>query len=118
MHPEPDPKEAHIEIVKGNVIAYPGLRSGSGQGSGEAAAAEVSHLGWGQWYTLRELEESTNGFCDENVVGEGGYGIVYHGVLKDDTKIAVKNLLNNRSDSSSNYFHYFIVDCIVDALIG
>lgn len=97
---EPDPNEdqrIHIEIGKGHRIVYPetpGSRSGPGHGSGEAA--EVSHLGWGHWYMLRELEESTNEFSDENVIGEGGYGIVYRGVLKDNTKIAVKNLLNNR----------------------
>ncbi|KAL1534192.1 putative serine/threonine-protein kinase [Salvia divinorum] len=100
-HPEPDPKEAHIEIVKGNTIAY------TGQGSGETAAVvappEISYLGWGHWYTLRELEESTNGFSDDNVVGEGGYGIVYHGVLKDDTKIAVKNLLNNKGQAEREF---------------
>ncbi|XP_057779871.1 probable serine/threonine-protein kinase At1g01540 [Salvia miltiorrhiza] len=106
--PKPDPKEEqriHIEIGKGHRIAYPGSRSGSGQGSGEATAVgpEVSHLGWGHWYTLRELEESTNEFADENVVGEGGYGIVYHGVLKDQTKIAVKNLLNNRGQAEREF---------------
>ena len=37
-----------------------------------------------------------NGFADENVIGEGGYGIVYRGVLEDNTNVAVKNLLNNR----------------------
>jgi hypothetical protein len=57
---------------------------------------DVSHLGWGHWYTLRELEVATNSFAHENVIGEGGYGIVYHGVLEDNTEIAVKNLLNNR----------------------
>jgi len=57
---------------------------------------EVSHLGWGRWYTLRELEAATNGLCEDNVIGEGGYGIVYSGVLVDGTKIAVKNLLNNK----------------------
>ena len=57
---------------------------------------EVSHLGWGRWYTLRELELATNCLADENVIGEGGYGIVYHGVLQDNTQVAVKNLLNNR----------------------
>ena len=31
-----------------------------------------------------------------NVIGEGGYGIVYHGVLENGTHVAVKNLLNNR----------------------
>ncbi|KAL9994761.1 putative protein kinase-like domain superfamily [Helianthus debilis subsp. tardiflorus] len=35
---------------------------------------------WGHWYTLRELEEATNGFSDWNVIGEGGYGIVYSDV--------------------------------------
>lgn len=57
---------------------------------------EVSHLGWGHWYTLRELEVATDGFADENVIGQGGYGIVYRGVVADGTQVAVKNLLNNR----------------------
>ena len=67
-----------------------------GLGSGPGLGPEVSHLGWGRWYTLRELEDATGGLSPENVVGEGGYGIVYHGVLNDGTKIAVKNLLNNK----------------------
>lgn len=37
-----------------------------------------------------------NGLCEENVIGEGGYGIVYSGILCDGTKVVVKNLLNNR----------------------
>ncbi|KAK6278263.1 hypothetical protein POUND7_018586 [Theobroma cacao] len=93
----------HIEIGKDRRIAYPEGGAGSEHGSGEVrsgdqrmAVMEVPHLGWGHWYTLRELEESTNGFAAENVIGEGGYGIVYRGVLEDNTKVAVKNLLNNR----------------------
>ncbi|KAH7523645.1 hypothetical protein FEM48_Zijuj06G0033900 [Ziziphus jujuba var. spinosa] len=94
----------HIEIGKDHRILYPEKGGGSSHGSGEArsgdqaliVAPEVSHLGWGHWYTLRELEVSTNGFADENVIGEGGYGIVYRGVLEDNTKVAIKNLLNNR----------------------
>ena len=94
----------HIEIGKDHRISYPEKAGGSSHGSGEVRSGEqalisvpeVSHLGWGHWYTLRELEVSTNGFADENVIGEGGYGIVYRGVLEDNTKVAVKNLLNNR----------------------
>ena len=71
----------------------------SSAGSGTMVGPEVSHLGWGRWYTLRELEVATNGLREENVVGEGGYGIVYSGLLADGTRIAVKNLLNNRSYS-------------------
>ena len=89
-----------IEIGKDHRISYPGLSprtSGEARGGYVAGVVpEVSHLGWGHWYTLRELEDSTNGFAHEKVIGEGGYGIVYHGVLEDNTQVAVKNLLNNR----------------------
>lgn len=30
---------------------------------------EVSHLGWGRWYTRRELEITANELCEENVNG-------------------------------------------------
>ncbi|MBA0562876.1 hypothetical protein Golob_007897 [Gossypium lobatum] len=71
-------------------------------GSG-TVGPEVSHLGWGRWFTLRELELATDGLCEENVIGEGGYGIVYYGVLTDGTKIAVKNLLNNRGQAETEF---------------
>ncbi|KAE8672600.1 putative receptor-like protein kinase [Hibiscus syriacus] len=94
----------HIEIGKDHKISYPGL---SPQTSGEARVAgpapEVSHLGWGHWYTLRELEFSTNGFAHEKVIGEGGYGIVYHGSLEDNSQVAVKNLLNNRGQAEKEF---------------
>uniref|UniRef100_A0A0E0G7X5 non-specific serine/threonine protein kinase n=1 Tax=Oryza nivara TaxID=4536 RepID=A0A0E0G7X5_ORYNI len=64
---------------------------------------EVSHLGWGHWYTLKELEAATEMFADENVIGEGGYGIVYHGVLENGTQVAVKNLLNNRGQAEKEF---------------
>ncbi|KAG2724423.1 hypothetical protein I3760_01G015300 [Carya illinoinensis] len=100
-----------IEIGKGHRISYPEriCRSSSGSGEGRGfdqvamVVPEVSHLGWGHWYTLRELEASTNGFADENVIGQGGYGIVYHGVLEDNNHIAVKNLLNNRGQAEREF---------------
>ncbi|KAF5182081.1 Serine/threonine-protein kinase [Thalictrum thalictroides] len=69
---------------KDHRISYPERVSGGGgssHGSGEGrlndqvamVVPEVSHLGWGHWYTLRELEDSTNEFADENVIGGGGY---------------------------------------------
>ncbi|KAK1617286.1 hypothetical protein QYE76_022803 [Lolium multiflorum] len=67
------------------------------------AMPEVSHLGWGHWYTLKELETATGMFADENVIGEGGYGIVYHGVLENGTQVGVKNLLNNRGQAEKEF---------------
>lgn len=56
---------------------------------------EFSHLGWGHWFTLRDLELATNRFSKENIIGEGGYGVVYQGSLINGTPVAVKKLLNN-----------------------
>lgn len=56
---------------------------------------EMSHLGWGHWFTLRDLEIATNRFSAEHVIGEGGYGVVYQGRLVNGTEVAVKKLLNN-----------------------
>ncbi|ESQ37930.1 hypothetical protein EUTSA_v10028599mg [Eutrema salsugineum] len=110
-HREDDTK-IHIEIGKDHRISYPErggwTGSGSGSGSGDqglssGSGPEVSHLGWGHWYTLRELELSTNGFSDENVIGQGGYGIVYRGVLEDKSMVAIKNLLNNRGQAEKEF---------------
>ncbi|KAI8572021.1 hypothetical protein RHMOL_Rhmol01G0166600 [Rhododendron molle] len=81
----------------------PDSASFGGGGGSTGAMPEVSHLGWGRWYTLRELEKATNGLADENVIGEGGYGIVYRGVLVDNTPVAVKNLLNNRGQAEREF---------------
>lgn len=58
--------------------------------------AESVNIGWGRWYTLKELETATFCFAVENVIGEGGYGVVYRGVLSDGSVVAVKNLMNNK----------------------
>jgi hypothetical protein len=91
---------------KGTVGSGCETTSSFGSGSVGGIGPEVSHLGWGRWYTLRELEDATGGLCPENVLGEGGYGIVYHGVLTDGTKVAVKNLLNNKYVFFFQYFHF------------
>ncbi|KAI4338398.1 hypothetical protein MLD38_023462 [Melastoma candidum] len=79
--------------------------SGTGNNScgSSGRMVEVSHLGWGRWYTLREVEEATSRFSPDNVIGDGSYGIVYSGVLADGTKVAVKNLLNNRGEAEKEF---------------
>jgi hypothetical protein len=56
---------------------------------------EFSQLGWGHWFTLRDLEYATNRFSKDNVLGEGGYGIVYRGRLVNGTEVAIKRIFNN-----------------------
>ncbi|KAL3632262.1 hypothetical protein CASFOL_025246 [Castilleja foliolosa] len=64
---------------------------------------EVSHLGWGHWFTLRDLEIATNRFSSEYVIGEGGYGVVYRGRLVNGSDVAVKKLLNNLGQAEKEF---------------
>ncbi|RXH82111.1 hypothetical protein DVH24_036452 [Malus domestica] len=64
---------------------------------------EFSHLGWGHWFTLRDLELATNRFAKDNVLGEGGYGVVYRGHLINGTPVAVKKILNNLGQAEKEF---------------
>ncbi|XP_047054820.1 probable receptor-like protein kinase At2g42960 [Lolium rigidum] len=64
---------------------------------------EFSHLGLGHWFTLRDLERATNGFSNEHIIGEGGYGVVYHGQLVNGTDVAIKKLFNNMGQAEKEF---------------
>ncbi|XVF03490.1 hypothetical protein REPUB_Repub04eG0265600 [Reevesia pubescens] len=44
------------------------------------------------WFTYEELAKATNGFSDQSLLGEGGFGAVYKGCLLDGREVAVKQL--------------------------
>ncbi|XP_019419881.1 PREDICTED: proline-rich receptor-like protein kinase PERK8 isoform X1 [Lupinus angustifolius] len=44
------------------------------------------------WFTYEELIQATNGFSEQNMLGEGGFGCVYKGLLIDGREVAVKQL--------------------------
>ncbi|KAK1679934.1 hypothetical protein QYE76_040782 [Lolium multiflorum] len=44
-------------------------------------------------FDLPTLQEATENFSEKNKLGEGGFGIVYKGILPDGQEIAVKKLL-------------------------
>ncbi|KAF7837646.1 putative receptor-like protein kinase [Senna tora] len=64
---------------------------------------EFSQLGWGHWFTLRDLELATNRFSKDNVIGEGGYGIVYQGQLGNGNPVAIKKILNNLGQAEKEF---------------
>ncbi|KAI9114652.1 hypothetical protein K1719_014350 [Acacia pycnantha] len=86
-------------VKKHSTLSYGGLVTASPL----VGLPEISHLGWGHWFTLRDLELATNRFSAENVLGEGGYGIVYKGRLINGTEVAVKKILNNLGQAEKEF---------------
>lgn len=52
---------------------------------------EVS-LGHLKRYTFKELRAATSNFSAKNILGRGGFGIVYKGCFSDGALVAVKRL--------------------------
>ncbi|CAA2998980.1 probable receptor-like serine threonine- kinase At4g34500 [Olea europaea subsp. europaea] len=102
------------DVIKGVAIESKG-KKGSSESNGSsttrsesssaisASTDGLNNTGWGRWYSLKDLEIATNRFSDDNVIGEGGYGIVYRGVLPDGSVVAVKNLLNNEGQAEKEF---------------
>ncbi|KEH42442.1 putative protein kinase RLK-Pelle-Extensin family [Medicago truncatula] len=55
-------------------------------------------------FSLSELEKATNKFSSQRLLGEGGFGRVYHGRLDDGTDVAVKQLRRDIHQSGDREF--------------
>ncbi|TXG52306.1 hypothetical protein EZV62_021475 [Acer yangbiense] len=54
-------------------------------------------------FSYKELEEATDGFSDMNFLAEGGFGVVYRGVLRDCQVVAVKLLKFDGSQADADF---------------
>ncbi|KAE8665973.1 putative LRR receptor-like serine/threonine-protein kinase [Hibiscus syriacus] len=55
-------------------------------------------------FAWRELQLATDSFSEKNILGQGGFGKVYKGVLSDNTKVAVKRLTDFESPGGDAAF--------------
>ncbi|KAA8536890.1 hypothetical protein F0562_029368 [Nyssa sinensis] len=74
-----------------HINASPDVKGGClyGNNSGRYPPSKFKGV---QVFTYKELEVATDGFSESNVIGNGGFGVVYRGVLSDGTVAAIKML--------------------------
>ncbi|KAG0622545.1 hypothetical protein M758_3G105400 [Ceratodon purpureus] len=56
-------------------------------------------------FSYAELKAATRSFNPDNKLGEGGYGVVYKGVLSDGTEVAVKTLSAKSSQGRQEFLN-------------
>ncbi|KAH1147576.1 hypothetical protein GLYMA_15G170000v4 [Glycine max] len=80
--------------------------AGSVVGGGLASASTsfrssiAAYTGSAKTLSMNDIEKATDNFHASRVLGEGGFGLVYSGILEDGTKVAVKVL--KREDHQGN----------------
>ncbi|KAL4566026.1 hypothetical protein LXL04_030135 [Taraxacum kok-saghyz] len=68
---------------------------------------QCSHIA--RIFGASDLEKATNNFHKTNIVGQGGYGTVYKGILVDKTKVAIKKA----KSIDENQIEQFINEVII-----
>ncbi|KAK6164332.1 hypothetical protein DH2020_001196 [Rehmannia glutinosa] len=54
-------------------------------------------------FSLVELEKATEKFSSKKVLGEGGFGRVYHGIMQDGSEVAVKLLTRDNQNGDREF---------------
>ncbi|KFK33243.1 hypothetical protein AALP_AA6G349100 [Arabis alpina] len=79
-------------VLLNSQSSAPKMRSHSGNDFMYASSDSGMVSNQRSWFSYDELSQVTNGFSERNLLGEGGFGCVYKGVLADGREVAVKQL--------------------------
>lgn len=77
-------------------------KSGSGRSQGATAISADAACNC-RYFNLSEIKTATKNFDESNVIGVGGFGKVYKGVIDGDTQVAIKRS-NPSSEQGVNEF--------------
>ncbi|KAK7332858.1 hypothetical protein VNO80_29614 [Phaseolus coccineus] len=97
-------KEPGSESQTGWLPVYLNSHSTKSSKSGKSSA-NLSAMSQGlcRYFSLQEIKQATKNFDDSNVIGVGGFGKVYKGVIDNGVKVAIKRS-NPQSEQGVNEF--------------
>lgn len=95
-HTNHDPQPASTPRALPSLARLSGP-TGNSTGSGPSSSLSIgsslaNYTGSAKTFSASEIEKATDNFSPSRIVGEGGFGLVYSGVLEDETSVAVKVL--------------------------
>lgn len=68
-----------------------------------SAVGSLPHPSSTRFLAYEELKQATNNFEPASILGEGGFGKVFKGVLSDGTAVAIKRLTNGGQQGDKEF---------------
>ncbi|KAK7411937.1 hypothetical protein VNO78_03381 [Psophocarpus tetragonolobus] len=90
--PTSTPRVLPPSLTKGPGAAGSLVGGGLESASTSFRSSIAAYTGSAKTFSMNDIEKATDNFHASRVLGEGGFGRVYSGILEDGTKVAVKVL--------------------------
>ncbi|KAF8036348.1 hypothetical protein BT93_C2154 [Corymbia citriodora subsp. variegata] len=92
LQPAPTPQALLPSVAKSPVMAGSILGSGPSSASLSFGSSLPAYAGSAKTFSASDIERATDHLNESRILGEGGFGRVYSGILEDGTNVAVKVL--------------------------
>ncbi|KAK9672205.1 hypothetical protein RND81_12G084200 [Saponaria officinalis] len=83
------------------------------QNGGQILHQKLSRMDALQIFTAQDLENATDNYNEINIIGRGGYGIVYKGIIPNNQQVAIKRSLKSCASVDPNQVEQFINEVII-----
>lgn len=95
------------------ILAVLGVLWWKGFFGGRKNRGEALDIQMGTTFSLQQIKAATNNFNSENKIGEGGFGPVYKGLLRDGMLIAVKQLSSKSRQGNREFLNEIgMISCL------
>ncbi|CAH8355837.1 unnamed protein product [Eruca vesicaria subsp. sativa] len=95
-------RQAETDLLDGSKIRHDTTSSSGGSSPWLSGKIKVIRLDKST-FTYADILKATSNFSEERVVGKGGYGTVYRGVLPDGREVAVKKLQREGTEAEKEF---------------